>query len=203
MEKSINGEQNITNITEEKKRIRKTVLALRDGMPSAILEKKSSRIMKFLFAADEYRMADVILTYVNYQSEVITKSLIERALADGRQVFAPKVTGNEMDFYRIAGMENLTKGYRGIREPDGGEIFSRDAGYVLMVMPGVVFDKNRHRIGYGKGFYDRYLERLTDADINMHTAALCYECQMLSEIPYEMHDRKPDMIITEERVVKE
>lgn len=199
MGKSIYSEQ---NIIDEKKRIRKTVLALRDDMPSAILEEKSSQIMKFLFSEKAYQGADVILTYVNYQSEVITTALIERALTDGKQVFAPKVTGTEMDFYRIGGMESLTKGYRGIREPSGGEVFTKNTGSVLMVMPGVVFDINRHRIGYGKGFYDRYLERLADSGVNIHTAALCYECQMFGEIPYEIHDRKPDMIITEKRVIK-
>lgn len=199
MEKSIYGEQ---NITEEKKSVRKTALALRDSMPSAIMEEKSGQIMNFLFAAEEYCRADVILTYVNYQSEVMTECLIEHAAAEDKRIFAPKVTGNEMDFYRIAGMGNLIKGYRGIREPDGGEVFSRNTGYALMVMPGVVFDINRHRIGYGKGFYDRYLKRLDDLRIHIHTAALCYECQLFREIPYEIHDRKPDMIITEKRVIK-
>ncbi|MDE5597880.1 MAG: 5-formyltetrahydrofolate cyclo-ligase, partial [Lachnospiraceae bacterium] len=120
MEKNMSSKQ---NITDEKRRIRKNVLALRDAMAPAMRTEKSSRIIKRLFTTEAYRSADVILTYVNYQSEVITTALIEHALADKKLVFAPKVAGDNMDFYRITGMNCLAEGYRGILEPSGDEIF--------------------------------------------------------------------------------
>lgn len=190
------------NITDEKRRIRKNVLALRDAMTPAVRTEKSSRIIKKLFTTEAYRSADVILTYVNYQSEVITTALIKRALTDRKLVFVPKVAGDDMDFYRIAGMSSLAEGYRGILEPSGDEkIFCENSKKTLMIMPGAVFDEKRHRIGYGKGFYDRYLMRMEELGITIHTLALCFECQVLRNIPYGMHDRKPDFVLTEKRLI--
>ena len=195
------------NITDEKRRIRKNVLALRDAMAPAVREEKSSRIIKRLFTTEAYRSANMILTYVNYQSEVITTALIKHSLADRKLVFAPKVVENDMDFYRITGMNCLTEGYRGILEPSGDEkifcekIFCKNSKNILMIMPGSVFDEKRHRIGYGKGFYDRYLMRMDELGITIHTLALCFECQVLQNIPYGMHDRKPDFVLTEKRLI--
>lgn len=191
------------NITDEKRRIRKNVLALRDAMSPAVRTEKSSRIIKRLFTTEIYRSADVILTYVNYQSEVITTDLIERSLADRKLVFAPKVAGDDMDFYRIEGMSSLAEGYQGILEPSGDEIiFCENSKNTLMIMPGAVFDEKRHRIGYGKGFYDRYLMRMEELGNTIHTLALCFECQVLQNIPYGMHDRKPDFVLTEKRLIR-
>ncbi len=203
MERNMGSKQ---NITDEKRRIRKNVLALRDVMTPAVRTEKSSRITKKLFTTEAYRSADVILTYVNYQSEVITTALIERALTDRKLVFAPKVEENDMDFYRITGMNCLAEGYRGILEPSGDEIFSEkifsgNSKNILMIMPGTVFDEKRHRIGYGKGFYDRYLMRMEELGIAVHTLALCFECQVLQNIPYGIHDRKPDFVLTEKRLI--
>lgn len=203
MEKNMGSKQ---NITDEKRRIRKNVLALRDAMTSEVRMEKSSRITKRLFTTEAYRSADVILTYVNYQSEVITTALIKRALADRKLVFAPKVAGDDMDFYRIMGMSSLKEGYRGILEPSGDEIFKEKISFenskkTLIIMPGAVFDEKRHRIGYGKGFYDRYLMRMEELGITVHTMALCFECQVLQNIPYGIHDRKPDFVLTEKRLI--
>ena len=203
MERNMGSKQ---NITDEKRRIRKNVLALRDAMTPAVRTEKSSRIVKKLFVTEAYRSADVILTYVNYQSEVITTALIEHALADRKLVFAPKVEENDMNFYRITGMNCLEEGYRGILEPSVDEIFSeqilsKKSKNTLMIMPGAVFDEKRHRIGYGKGFYDRYLMRMEELGITIHTLALCFECQVLQNIPYGIHDRKPDFVLTEKRLI--
>ena len=195
------------NIIDEKRRIKKNVLALRDAMTPEVRTEKSSRIVKRLFATEAYRCADVILTYVNYQSEVITTDLIKRALADRKFVFAPKVAGDDMDFYRITGMSSLEEGYRGILEPSGDEIifcekiFIENSKKTLMIMPGAVFDEKCHRIGYGKGFYDRYLMRMEELGIAIYTLALCFECQVLQNIPYGIHDRKPDFVLTEKRLI--
>ncbi len=204
MEKNMGSKQ---NITDEKRRIRKNVLALRDAMTPAVREEKSFRIIKRLFTTEEYRSANVILTYVSYQSEVITNTLIEHSLADRKLVFAPKVVENDMDFYRITGMSSLAEGYRGILEPTGDEkvfcekIFTENSKNALMIMPGAVFDEKRHRIGYGKGFYDRYLLRMEELGITIYTVALCFECQVLQNIPYGIHDRKPDFVLTEKRLI--
>lgn len=199
-----------------KRNVRKRILSLRDELPLKLREEKSNKILQTLYGMERYKEAAVILAYVDYQSEVITTPLIVKALRDNKQVFAPRVSGEEMEFYRISGMKDLAEGYKGIREPICGAGFmeetesykalgenaseekaSGEAAGLLMLMPGVAFDKDGHRIGYGKGFYDRYLKRLAKAGINVYKTALCYECQMLSEVPHEDHDISVDMVITE------
>ncbi|MDE6750582.1 MAG: 5-formyltetrahydrofolate cyclo-ligase [Lachnospiraceae bacterium] len=206
-------------MAEEKRNIRRRILSFRNEMPLKLREEKSNIIIRTLYEMERYKKAEIILTYADYQSEVITTPLISRALTENKQVFTPRVCSvygeemksEKMEFYRISDIEDLEEGYKGIREPVYGEDFmekivsykasgkkaSGDAASVLMLIPGVVFDKDGHRIGYGKGFYDRYLKRMTEAGINAYKIALCYECQMLSEVPHENHDISVDMVITE------
>lgn len=192
------------DIKKEKQKIRRQILTLRNRMPSSQREEKSREILRTLTDTSVYQQADILLTYVEYQSEVMTTPLIQQALSEQKQVFAPKVVGEDMVFYRIDGMDSLTEGYKGIREPVSGEIFSYQKAEskgrtILMLMPGAVFDTARHRIGYGKGFYDRYLECLSKETMEIHTAALCFSCQMLEQIPYEEHDIRPEMVLTEKK----
>lgn len=191
-----------------KKKLRRQILALRDEMPLTVREEKDRKILQTLIGEKLYKETKTILAYVEYRSEVATTPLLKKALTEGKQVFVPRVEGADMEFYRISDMEDLTEGYKGIREPVSGQAFFDGADRLyaagetvipLMLIPGAVFDRERHRIGYGKGFYDRYLKRLSETGINVHTLALCYECQILSEIPYEEHDIRPDMILTENR----
>ena len=199
-----------------KREIRKKILAVRDAIPAADRTLYDKKIREIVTGMEEYRDAEVILAYVSYKSEVDTTALIQQALADGKYVFAPKVSGSEMEFWQISSLEDLREGYRGILEPEQSISFtdwiSKHIGSkVMMWMPGAAFDRERHRIGYGGGFYDRYLNRLlqrleqtTSADqmrtqsgcFMLTTAALAYSCQVLEQIPYEEHDVKPDMLIT-------
>lgn len=179
-------------------------------MQAGLREEKSNEILHTLYGMKQYKEARILLAYADYQSEVITTPLIIKALAENKQVFTPRVNEDEMEFYRISGIEHLAKGYKGIREPignngftdgiDAGDFFIKNAK-PLMVMPGAVFDKEGHRIGYGKGFYDRYLKRFNEAGIDVYKIALCYECQLLEKIPDESHDVGADVIITENRVI--
>ena len=139
--------------------------------------------------------------------------MIRQALTAGKIVFAPKVAGEEMEFWQILSVGDLHDGYRGIPEPEERvalpEWLQRQGETVckaMMWMPGAVFDRERHRIGYGKGFYDRYLARLrstavcqADGRTGLHltTAALAYACQIVTRIPSEAHDVRPDLVITE------
>ena len=201
-----------------KKDVRKKVLAVRDAISAASKAQYDASIREIVIGLEEYREAEAVLAYVSYKSEVDTTALIQQALADGKHVFAPKVSGGEMEFWQISSLEDLREGYRGIREPVQSVAFSdwifRHIGSkVMMWMPGVAFDKERRRIGYGGGFYDRYLTRLlqqseqTDSTDQaqtqsggfiLTTAALAYSCQVLDRIPYEEHDVKPDLLVTEQ-----
>lgn len=205
----------------DKKEIRRSILAVRDGIPIEDRARFDYEIKKRVLTHSVYKEAEVILAYASYRSEVDTAALIRQALTDGKYVFAPKVSGDEMEFWQITGTEVLQEGYKGIPEPvesisfpewiaginTGREGYEKTC-HVMMWMPGAVFDKDRHRIGYGKGFYDRYLSRMTvlkeklsceyRMKLHLTIAALAYSCQMLGQIPHEPHDIRPDMVITEE-----
>ncbi len=212
----------------EKKRLRAAALAKRDSLTAQQRNNYSVSITKNLTSLFCYREADAVLTYISFRSEVDTIPLIERAFADGKAVFAPKVYGKEMEFYRIFSQSDLAAGYRGILEPAGGLSLDEWMGdqssqKILICMPGTAFDRARHRIGYGGGFYDRYLSRLlhqkedveasaytqTGADMEEHpqlkfsTAALAYDCQIFEEIPWESHDIRPMCVVTEKEILRE
>ena len=212
-----------TDVTEQKRIIRKNALAMRDSILAGDREQYDERIKTIVTNMNEYREARVILAYASYRSEVDTSALIRQALADGKNVFVPKVSGDEMEFWQITAPESLQEGYRGIPEPEENislpewierqkpDSAGRSAIEIMMWMPGAVFDKERHRIGYGRGFYDRYLNRLSswkkeicechaNTEIQLMTVALAYHCQVLERIPCEIHDIKPDMIITEKNM---
>ena len=188
---------------ETKKEIRKRILTIRDEIPTEDRKILSRKIKEQMLQSACYRRAEVILAYVSYRSEVDTIELIGQALADGKRVFAPKVSGDEMEFWQIGGMEDLQSGYQGIMEPAEKVSFpvyrkKHQDGNVLMWMPGAVFDKSCHRIGYGKGFYDKYLHRIgKNVGNGLTTVALAYYCQILSRIPSEPHDYRPDYLLTE------
>lgn len=207
----------ITNLGENaKKMIRQRILKTRDAISPADRARYDLLIRENILNTLKYREADVILAYASYRSEVDTIGLIGQALADGKYVFAPKVSGDEMEFWQITTTEDLLEGYKGIPEPlesiSFPEWLTEKGGYhIMMWMPGVAFDRERHRIGYGKGFYDRYLSRLMNlmekisdvsgVELSMTTAALAYSCQVLEQIPCDPHDMRPDIVITEKRVL--
>ncbi len=183
---------------ETKALIRKRMLGMRDGMEERERGQKSLLIAKQVWAHPAYRKASGLLCYVSCKSEVQTAVLMEHAWKEGKSVYCPKVCGNEMEFYRITGLGDLEAGYKGIREPQDRDemLFSRavmQEGNYLMIMPGCAFDKEGNRIGYGGGYYDRYLEKHG----GIETMAICFEMQIAEKIPSEFHDRKPDWILTE------
>ena len=201
IERDIRFDKN-TNLAEEKKRLRQEILAIRNSMPLLLRQQKSNKILQTVYDIETYKDAEVILTYVDYQSEVMTSPLIKRALLEGKKVYCPKVSGNDMDFYRISSLNDLKEGYKGIREPDIVELFigmqkNQSDKKIFVIMPGVAFDKDCHRIGYGKGFYDRFMTQMSETGARFYKIGLAYECQLVDKVPYETHDISLDIIVTE------
>lgn len=144
-----------------------------------------------------YYSATDILVYKSYGSEVSTDEIIQDALNHEKRVYLPKVLSPEngtMEFYRFTKDTLLTKGYGGILEPPAENPFiytEEKAKNTLMIMPGVALDRKRNRIGYGKGFYDRYLQEKEA----LHTIAIGFDCQMSGDIKEEPGDVKPKQVI--------
>lgn len=187
---------------ETKARIRRGILALRDAIPAQERDGKSKEIMDRVMETPWYKEADIVLAYISYRSEVDTESLIQNAFSQGKKVYCPKVEGQDMNFYEILSTQELEEGYRGIREPQGksGRRFQEGRAHgkkSLMILPGSAFDEERNRMGYGKGYYDRYLEKCREERLEIKTIGVCFSCQLVKEIPVDSHDKKADMVITE------
>lgn len=189
---------------QTKAEVRAQALALRDGLSETERTRRSKTIVKNLTSNSCYREAQALLVYVSFRSEVDTFLLIEQAFSDEKAVYVPRVSGREMDFFRINALSDLAEGYYGILEPQSHitEVYSPVAGKALMCMPGAAFDRSHHRIGYGGGYYDRYLSGLSEqAKDTICTAALAYDCQILPEIPWDNHDICPRRIFTETEIL--
>lgn len=180
---------------EEKKNIRKVVFAERKGHTDQEIREMSRMITEKVTALPEFKNAERILAYADYNHEVQTSEIIREALRQGKEVAVPKVRGQEMDFLKIRDLSVLEPGYFGIPEPVSGEI--ADWQDALMVMPGVAFDTENRRVGYGGGFYDRYLEKHP----GLYTVALAFEFQIMDQVPFEPTDIRPRVIVTEKRVL--
>ena len=178
---------------ESKKDIRTRVLENRNRMTDKNWEERSHRICKTVVAHPFFLKADAVYCYVDYRHEVGTHAIIEHAWQMGKRVAVPKVNGDEMEFYHIQSFEDLEEGFKGIPEPRQ----SRPASdkNVLVIMPGVAFDINCNRIGYGKGYYDKYLH----AHPEYKTIAVAFQLQMLNKVPADTYDICPNIIITEEK----
>ena len=142
--------------------------------------------------------AENVFLYMSYNREVDTYMLLSQCFMDGKKVYAPKVLSKtQMEFYCLSDENDLVSGYMGIMEPSDAceKADTRDG---LFIMPGLAFDYDFHRIGYGGGFYDRYLS----IDNTFIKAALAFDFQLLESIPYEEHDLKPDYIITQTQFIR-
>ncbi len=180
------------------KRLRQEALEKRRTLTKQQRQEKDERITKRLLAHFCYREAENILCYVSYGTECDTFALIQTALAQGRRVFCPRVEGKEMNFYRIDSPEALHPGYHRILEPLGDtKPYGPDAERTLAIVPGCVFDRDGHRIGYGGGYYDRYFGRIP-REKRPFLAGLCYACQITDRILPLAHDIPMDVVLTEE-----
>lgn len=185
---------------KEKSEIRRRVLALRDGLSDEERKKASLILTERIVGHQWFYRSEYVLSFVSYGSEISTVEIMEEALRAGKKLYVPKVIQGQacrMAFYRIRSLEELKEGYRGIPEPSGDSeeyMYSDTAAeHTLMLMPGAAFDRYRTRLGYGKGFYDRYLA--DKALLQLRTIAVGYKCQLVEMLPWEDTDIKPYQVI--------
>ncbi len=182
---------------ETKQQIRKEVSKRRKSASSQQIIENSEKICNTLCHLESFQKAEWVYIYIDYKNEVMTGAIVKRALAFGKHVAAPKVVGKDMIFYEIQSLNDLESGYFGIQEPRE-DLPVADCETAFLVMPGVAFDRQKHRIGYGGGFYDRFLEKHT----KLYKTALAFEFQIFEKVPVEPTDILPDIVITEANVYK-
>ncbi|MBQ2803857.1 MAG: 5-formyltetrahydrofolate cyclo-ligase [Lachnospiraceae bacterium] len=180
-----------------KRNFRKQILAKRDALSEEERRRSELLLTERICGHQWFYLADSLLCFVSYGSEISTREIIEEALRKGKKVYVPKVVSQDMIFYRITSLEELVEGYRSIREPRGDTerfVYQADkADTVLMLMPGAVFDKQKNRIGYGKGFYDRYLA--DKEGLRLRSIGIGFACQLVETLPAEEWDIKPYQVI--------
>lgn len=173
-----------------KQELRKAIRARKRAMTGEEIQTRSAALCRKFLQTEEYRRARTLYGYLPYNQEVRTEAILEQAMADGKKVAVPKVYGDEMKFIYLEDLTQVEKGYSGIPEPIADHPVAEDES-ALVLMPGLAFDPQGHRIGYGGGFYDKFLSR----EPNHPTVALCYEFQVVEKLETEKFDIPVDTVI--------
>ena len=170
--------------------LRSHIRSLKRQMTEEQITEKSKVLCSLFTATDAYRNAKTIYGYMSYNQEVRTLPILEQALRDGKRVAIPKCYGDEMRFIYMNDLSLVEKSNCGIPEPvaDGPVADDETA---LVLMPGLVFDPHGHRIGYGGGFYDKFLA----AEPDHPTVALCFDFQVLPHLDTEKFDIPVDQVL--------
>lgn len=178
----------------DKAALRKKLLAERRGLTNkAALD---NVIAEAVISSPFFREADTVLCYLSLPDEVATEEMIRAAWKSGKRVAVPYCDGDTMDFYCLDSFASLHKGAFGVREPHpcDCELLTDFTGSVCMV-PGLAFLPDGTRLGYGKGYYDKFLKNYAFLSVG-----LCYNSFILEAMPTEEHDIPVDMVVTDQQI---
>ncbi len=174
----------------DKKELRRTIRERKRAMTEEEIVSRSQKLAELFYASEAYKNAKTIYGYLPYNQEVRTVPMLERALQDGKRVAVPKCYGDEMKFIFMDDLSKVEKGYANIPEPIADEPVADDET-ALVLMPGLAFDPQGHRCGYGGGFYDKFLA----SEPEHPTLALCYDFQVLPHLETEKFDIPVDCVL--------
>ena len=185
---------------------RKRLKLLRETIPAEERKRVDAAITQRVLALPEYQAAQAVLAYLSFGTEVETRTIIKQAWADGKRVFLPRCVPDEraMVWYRVDSLKGLVRSPLGMEEPV--EDSAREANLAtlqgaLVLVPGLAFDSEGNRLGYGGGYYDVCLPGLDS--VVFTTVGLCRSCQMVSRVEVvDSHDYPVSVVVTESRVYR-
>ena len=185
---------NYNDIREIKTDLRIGFKSKRNEMPEHIKLNMDSEIQSRFLTLRQYAKCDTVFTYVSKDLEVDTYAIIRAAWANGKKVAVPKcIEDSKMDFYYIESMDDLEDGSFGVKEPVESKCKKvADLSRGLCIVPGLSFDAEGYRLGYGKGYYDRFLSKFGG-----ETVGLCYSNCIKWKLPHGKYDRAVDVIVTD------
>ncbi len=194
--------QMIDEVLQRKKQLRAEASARRAEQTDA--HHASQQIFQQIAALPEYARARTVMLYLDMLSEVRTRWFLSTAWSEGKHVVVPYCENGELELFRLDHVGELAPGTIGVLEPRRELRGHPDrkiarSGPDLIVIPGLAFDRGGGRLGYGKGYYDRFLCHIRG---DATRVAVCFECQLVAEVPRLPHDIRMDMIVTEKAVYK-
>ncbi|MBP3335037.1 MAG: 5-formyltetrahydrofolate cyclo-ligase [Ruminiclostridium sp.] len=184
-------------VNEQKKLLRKVMLQKRKELSDSETAVKNSAITEKLLSLEKVQSAELILSFVSARGEVGTREFISKCLEAGKTVAVPRcIDGSNMEFCVIHTFDDLEKGMYGIDEPKQHcEIIkAENAQNSVLIVPALCFNSDGYRLGYGKGYYDRFISRYKG-----YTVGVCYSEFMTDDIPVDEYDRCVDIVITEKQ----
>lgn len=184
----------------EKKILRKNIIEIRDNFEATDKKKADKIINETLKEQSFFKESKNIFIYIGFGSEIDTGDYIDDFLDSGKCIIIPRIDTitKEMEGVQINNMNDLQRNKYGILEPRA-TIKGFEKNFIdLVVMPGVAFDTAGSRVGYGGGYYDKFLQNI---NASVQKVALAYEFQVIDKVPSEDHDIKADFIITEKRII--
>ena len=173
-------------------------MALRNELGEEFRTQADQKLTCAFLSLSEYKKASTLLMYYPVKGEANILDIAQIALSEGKKVAFPVCHKEtlEMDFFAVASLSDLKKGSYGIPEPDGSCDIITDFSSTVCLVPALSFDRQGFRIGYGKGYYDRFLEKHP-----VYSAGLVYSPLLTDILPKEATDKKVDVIITEKEVL--
>ncbi len=181
--------------------IRDRIRAEKKRLTKEQMEEADVKVSRNLASFQPYLETELLYCYSSYNQELSTKSIIRQALLDGKKVALPKVEGENIRFYVITDVSQVSLGYQKIPEPKTKEfVVPTGKKAALMLLPGLAFTKEGDRLGYGGGFYDRYLSSVEHGALI--TCGLGYDFQVLRELPVEKCDQSIEYVMTPMEVYK-
>lgn len=175
-----------------KKTLRKKFISERNNLTNDYRDSSTNTIFATLEEQNFFKSSEKIFIYVGFGSEILTETFIKK-LINKKQIFVPKIENGKMNLIRLKSWDDLAPGHFGVLEPTSSDYY--EGKIDLVITPSIVFDKNGYRLGYGKGYYDKYFSS-REYDISV---GLSYHKLLQENVPREEHDKQVDIIITEEK----
>ena len=176
-----------------KKTLRKKFISERNSLASDYRNSSTNTIFATLEEQNFFESSEKIFIYVGFGSEITTETFIKKWI-NKKQIFVPKIENGKMNLIRLKSWDELAPGHFGVLEPTSSDYY--EGKIDLVVTPSIVFDNNGYRLGYGKGYYDKYF---SSREYNI-SVGLSYHKLLQDNVPKEDHDIKVDVIITEEKI---
>jgi len=184
-----------------KKLIREKILRIRNSLTNEEIKNYSDKIIDALIDSEFFKQSNNIMCYVSFNSEVYTHQFISKAIENGKNISVPYVDpiNKIMLPCNINSIDELVIGHYGILSPDQKNLKSIDPKSIdLVIVPGAAFDREGYRVGYGGGYYDKFLPTLKK---DAKKVGLAFSFQLIDKVPHEKYDIPVDFIITENSII--